>query len=135
MINNYVRQREYKQYDSSISVRINNHFYKFLYKLNPKNISATIRNLIRVDLYNGTIEVTDKDITKMFVCFFEYEREKIKEYSYRDKKVKPIVIKLYREEKEQIKRRSDGNISYYVDLIIMDFINLIGKTYELRRYS
>lgn len=133
--NNYIKERNYREYDSLISIRLNSQFYKFLYKLNPKNISATIRSLIRVDLYGGNIEITDKDITKMFVCFYENERQQIKEYTYRDKKNKFINVRIYEDEKKIIIERSNGNISSYVDLVIMDFINSINDKYFENRWD
>lgn len=133
--NNYIKERNFREYDSLISIRLNSQFYKFLYKLNPKNISATIRSLIRVDLYGGNVEITDRDITKMFLCFFEHERNQIKDYTYKYKKDKFLNIRLYKEEKKIIMDRSDGNISNYVDLVIMDFINNINQKYEKYRRS
>lgn len=122
----YKKERNFKQYDSVISIRLNPKFYKFLYKINPVNISSTIRSLIRADLYEGNIEVTHKDETKMFSCFKDNDFKQIQEYTYTAKKGKSIQIRLYKNEKETIINRSDGNISNYVDLVIMDFINKIN---------
>lgn len=126
---NYIREREYKEYDSVISIRLNKQFYKFLHKINPKNISSTIRSLIRVDLNGGSIEVTDKDISKMCMCFIEPELAQIKKYTYRDKKNKLVHVRIYKYEKDIIIDRSNGNISKYVDLVIMDFINAVDNYY------
>ena len=38
----YKKERNYKEYDDIISIRLNPKFYKFLYKINPNNISSTI---------------------------------------------------------------------------------------------
>ena len=54
--NNYTKEREYKEYNSVLSIRLNKDFYTFLHKINPINISSTIRSLIRSDLYEGEIE-------------------------------------------------------------------------------
>lgn len=126
---NYRKERNFKQYDSVISIRLNPRFHKFLYKLNPNNISSTIRSLIRADLYEGNIEITRKDESKMFSCFRENDRKQIEEYTYTARKGKSIQVRLYKNEKETIINRSGGNISNYVDLVIMDFINKINENY------
>ena len=126
----YKKERNYKEYDDIISIRLNTKFYKFLYKINPNNISSTIRFLIRADLYEGNIEVTHKDENKMFSCFRENDRKRIEEYTYTAKKGKSIQIRLYKNEKKTIINRSGGNISNYVDLVIMDFINKISENYR-----
>ena len=64
--NNYTKEREYKEYNSVLSIRLNKDFYTFLHKINPINISSTIRSLIRSDLYEGEIEITQKEVRKMF---------------------------------------------------------------------
>lgn len=132
---NYIREREYKEYDSVISIRLNKQFYKFLHKINPKNMSSTIRSLIRVDLHGSTIAVTDKEVKKMFSCFWENDRAKIKQYIYKDRKDKLVTIRLYQFEKQEIIKRSNGNISNYVDLVIMDYINGIEEKYDEYRWS
>ena len=100
----YIRERDYREYDSIISIRINQKYYSLLRRINKKNISKILRDLIRVDLYQGHIKITDNDVDKMLKIFTEAE------------------------EKEQIKQRSKGNISYYIDLVIMDFIASIWET-------
>ena len=125
----YKKERNFREYDSIISIRLNPRFHKFLYKLNPNNISLTIRSLIRADLYEGNIEITRKDENKMFSCFRENDRKQIQEYTYTARKGKSIQVRLYKNEKETIINRSGGNISNYVDLIIMDFINKINENY------
>ena len=126
----YIKQREFREYDDIISIRINNQYYSLLKKINPKNISRVIRLLIRVDIYDGVIEISDKDIKKMFSVFNEPEIHKINNYSFRNKKNKYLKIRLFKEEKQEIKKRSNGNINNYIDLMIMDFISKIYEKYE-----
>ncbi len=126
----YIKQREFREYDDIISIRINNQYYNLLRKINPKNISRVIRSLIRVDIYDATIEITDKDIKKMFLVFNDPELKQISNYSFRSKKNKSLNIRLFKEEKQQIKERSNGNITQYIELIVMDFINKIYEKYE-----
>lgn len=133
---NYRKERNYKQYDSVISIRLNPRFHKFLYKLNPINISSTLRSLIRADLYNGEIEITQKEIRKMFNTFYlENGRKEISEYTYKRKKTKHLNIRLYESEKREIIRRSDNNINNYIDLLIMEFINNISDKHENYRWG
>ena len=126
----YIKQREFREYDDIISIRINNQYYNLLRKINPKNISIVIRSLIRVDIYDGAIEITEKDIKKMFLVFNDPELKQISNYSFRSKKNKSLNIRLFKEEKQQIKERSNGNITQYIELIVMDFINIIYEKYE-----
>lgn len=126
----YIKQREFREYDDIISIRINKRYYELLRKMNPKNISRVIRLLIRVDIYDGVIEISDKDIKKMFSVFNEPEIHKINNYSFRAKKNKSLNIRLFQEEKQEIKKRSNGNINNYIDLMIMDFISKIYEKYE-----
>ena len=95
----YIKQREFREYDDIISIRINNQYYNLLRKINPKNISRVIRSLIRVDICDGTIEITDKDIKKMFLVFNDPELKQISNYSFRNKKNKYLKIRLFKEEK------------------------------------
>lgn len=124
----YIRERDYREYDSIISIRINQKYYSLLRRINKKNISKILRDLIRVDLYQGHIKITDNDVDKMLKIFTEAEIKKISSCEFRDKKNKLVNIRLFKEEKEQIKKRSEGNISYYIDLVIMDFIASIWET-------
>ena len=126
----YIKQREFREYDDIISIRINNQYYNLLRKINPKNISIVIRSLIRVDIYDATIEITDKDIKKMFLVFNDPELKQISNYSFRNKKNKYLKIRLFKEEKQEIRNRSNGNITQYIELIVMDFINRIYEKYE-----
>ena len=126
----YIKQREFREYDDIISIRINNQYYSLLKKINPKNISRVIRLLIRVDIYDGVIEISDKDIKKMFSVFNEPEIQKINNYSFRAKKNKALNIRLFQEEKQEIRQRSNGNISNYIELIVMEFITKIYEKYE-----
>lgn len=126
----YIKQREFREYDDIISIRINNQYYNLLRKINPKNISIVIRSLIRVDIYDATIEITDKDIKKMFLVFNDPELKQISNYSFRSKKNKSLNIRLFKEEKQQIKERSNGNITQYIELIVMEFINKIYEKYK-----
>ena len=126
----YIKQREFREYDDIISIRINNQYYNLLRKINPKNISIVIRSLIRVDIYDGAIEITDKDIKKMFLVFNDPELKQISNYSFRNKKNKYLKIRLFKEEKQEIRNRSNGNITQYIELIVMDFINRIYEKYE-----
>ena len=126
----YIKQREFREYDDIISIRINNQYYNLLRKINPKNISRVIRSLIRVDICDGTIEITDKDIKKMFLVFNDPELKQISNYSFRNKKNKYLKIRLFKEEKQEIRNRSNGNITQYIELIVMDFINRIYEKYE-----
>ena len=127
----YIKQREFREYDDIISIRINNQYYDLLKKMNPKNISRVIRSLIRVDLYDDRIiEITEKDIKKMFLVFNDPELKQISNYSFRNKKNKYLKIRLFKEEKQEIRNRSNGNITQYIELIVMDFINRIYEKYE-----
>ena len=126
----YIKQREFREYDDIISIRINNQYYNLLRKINPKNISIVIRSLIRVDIYDGAIEITVKDIKKMFLVFNDPELKQISNYSFRNKKNKYLKIRLFKEEKQEIRNRSNGNITQYIELIVMDFINRIYEKYE-----
>lgn len=45
-------------------------------------------------------------------------------------KSKNELTRLYKNEKKTIINRSGGNISNYVDLVIMDFINKISENYR-----
>ena len=126
----YIKQREFREYDDIISIRINNQYYNLLRKINPKNISIVIRSLIRVDIYDGAIEITVKDIKKMFLVFNDPELKQISNYSFRNKKNKYLKIRLFKEEKQEIRNRSNGNITQYIELIVMDFINKIYEKYE-----
>ena len=126
----YIKQREFIEYDDIISIRINNQYYNLLRKINPKNISIVIRSLIRVDIYDGAIEITEKDIKKMFLVFNDPELKQISNYSFRNKKNKYLKIRLFKEEKQEIRNRSNGNITQYIELIVMDFINRIYEKYE-----
>ena len=126
----YIKQREFREYDDIISIRINNQYYNLLRKINPKNISRVIRSLIRVDIYDATIEITDKDIKKMFLVFNDPELKQISNYSFRNKKNKYLKIRLFKEEKQEIRNRSNGNITQYIELIVMEFINKIYEKYE-----
>ncbi len=127
----YIKQREFREYDDIISIRINNQYYDLLKKMNPKNISRVIRSLIRVDLYDDRIiEITEKDIKKMFLVFNEPELKKINNYSFRNKKNKYLKIRLFKEEKQELRNRSNGNITQYIEIIIMEFINKIYEKYE-----
>ena len=126
----YIKQREFREYDDIISIRLNNQYYDLLKKINPKNISRIIRSLIRVDIYDGSIEITDKDIKKMFLVFNDPELKQISNYSFRKKKNKSLKIRLFKDEKQQIKERSNGNITQYIELIVMEFINKIYEKYE-----
>ena len=89
-----------------------------------------VRSLIRVDIYDGRIEINEKDIKKMFLVFNEPELKQISNYSFRNKKNKYLKIRLFKEEKQEIKKRSNGNINNYIDLMIMDFISKIYEKYE-----
>lgn len=134
--NNYTKEREYKEYNSVLSIRLNKDFYTFLHKINPINISSTIRSLIRSDLYEGEIEITQKEVRKMFSTFcFENVRKEISEYTYKRKKTKHLNIRLYESEKREIIRRSDNNINNYIDLLIMEFINNISDKHEKYRWG
>ena len=126
----YIKQREFREYDDIISIRINNQYYSLLKKINPKNVSKVVRLLIRVDIYDGVIEISDKDIKKMFSVFNEPEIHKINNYSFRAKKNKALNIRLFQEEKQEIRQRSNGNITQYIELIVMEFINKIYEKYE-----
>ena len=126
----YIKQREFREYDDIISIRINNQYYNLLKKMNPKNISMVVRSLIRVDIYDGRIEINEKDIKKMFLVFNEPELKQIKSYSFKSKKSKYLKIRLVKEEKDEIRQRSNGNINHYIELIIMEFINRIYDKYE-----
>ena len=126
----YIKQREFREYDDIISIRINNQYYNLLKKMNPKNISMVVRSLIRVDIYDGRIEINEKDIKKMFLVFDEPELKQIKSYSFKSKKSKYLKIRLFKEEKDEIRQRSNGNINHYIELIIMEFINRIYDKYE-----
>lgn len=126
----YIKQREFREYDDIISIRINNQYYNLLKKMNPKNISMVVRSLIRVDIYDGRIEINEKDIKKMFLVFNEPELKQIKSYSFKSKKSKYLKIRLFKEEKDEIRQRSNGNINHYIELIIMEFINRIYDKYE-----
>ena len=126
----YIKQREFREYDDIISIRINNQYYNLLRKINPKNISRVIRLLIRVDIYDGAIEITEKDIKKMFLVFNDPELKQISNYSFRNKKNKYLKIRLFKEEKQEIRNRSNGNITQYIELIVMEFINKIYEKYE-----
>ena len=126
----YIKQREFREYDDIISIRLNNQYYNLLKKINPKNVSKVVRLLIRVDICDGLIEISDKDIKKMFSVFNEPEIHKISSYSFRAKKNKSLNIRLFQEEKQEIKKRSNGNINNYIDLMIMDFISKIYEKYE-----
>ena len=126
----YIKQREFREYDDIISIRINNQYYSLLKKINPKNVSRVVRLLIRVDIYDGRIEINEKDIKKMFLVFNEPEIKQISNYSFRNKKNKYLKIRLFKEEKQEIKKRSNGNINNYIDLMIMDFISKIYEKYE-----
>lgn len=126
----YIKQREFREYDDIISIRINNQYYNLLKKMNPKNISMVVRSLIRVDIYDGRIEINEKDIKKMFLVFNEPELKQIKSYSFKSKKSKYLKIRLFKEEKDEIRQRSNGNINHYIELIIMEFINRIYYKYE-----
>ena len=75
----YIKQREFREYDDIISIRINNQYYNLLRKINPKNISIVIRSLIRVDIYDGAIDITAKDIKIMFMDFINRIYEKYEE--------------------------------------------------------
>ena len=66
----------------------------------------------------------------MFAVFNEPEIHKINNYSFRAKKNKALNIRLFQEEKQEIKKRSNGNINNYIDLMIMDFISKIYEKYE-----
>ena len=81
----YIKQREFREYDDIISIRINNQYYNLLKKM---NISMVVRSLIRVDIYDGRIEINEKDIKKMFLVFNEPEIKQISNYSFRNKKNK-----------------------------------------------
>lgn len=132
----YRKERNFKEYDSIISIRLNKDFYAFLHKINPINISSTIRSLIRSDLYEGEIEITHKEVRKMFNVFYcDKIRNEISKYTYKNKKDKHISIRLYKEEKREIIRRSDNNINNYIDLLIMEFINNINDKYEEYRWG
>ena len=85
----YIKQREFREYDDIISIRINNQYYNLLKKMNPKNVSRVVRSLIRVDICDGLVEISDKDIKKMFAVFNEPEIHKISNYSFRAKKTSP----------------------------------------------
>ena len=126
----YIKQREFREYDDIISIRINNQYYSLLKKINPKNVSRVVRLLIRVDIYDGRIEINEKDIKKMFLVFNEPEIKQISNYSFRNKKNKYLKIRLFKEEKQEIRQRSNGNISNYIELIVMEFINKIYEKYE-----
>lgn len=126
----YIKQREFREYDDIISIRINKRYYELLRKMNPKNVSKIVILLIRVDIYDGIIETSEKDIKKMFAVFNEPEIHKISSYSFRAKKNKSLNIRLFQEEKQEIKKRSNGNINNYIDLMIMDFISKIYEKYE-----
>ena len=56
----YIKQREFREYDDIISIRINNQYYNLLKKMNPKNISMVVRSIIRVDIYDGRIKKNKK---------------------------------------------------------------------------
>lgn len=132
----YKKERNFKQYDSVISIRLSKDFYTFLHKINPINISLTLRSLIRADLYEGEIEITQKEIRKMFNTFYlEDSRKEISEYTYKRKKTKHLNIRLYESEKREIIRRSDNNINNYIDLLIMEFINNISDKHEKYRWG
>ena len=126
----YIKQREFREYDDIISIRINKRYYELLRKMNPKNVSKIVRLLIRVDIYDGIIETSEKDIKKMFLVFNEPEIKQIANYSFRNKKNKYLKIRLFKEEKQEIRQRSNGNITQYIELIVMDFINKIYEKYE-----
>lgn len=64
-----------REYDDMISIRINNKYYNLLRKINLKNISMVVRSLIRVDIYDGVVEITDNDIKKIFLVFNDPERK------------------------------------------------------------
>lgn len=134
--NNYTKERGCKEYNSVLSIRLSKDFYTFLHKINPINISLTLRSLIRADLYNGEIEITQKEIRKMFNTFYlEDSRKEISEYTYKRKKTKHLNIRLYESEKREIIRRSDNNINNYIDLLIMEFINNISDKHEKYRWG
>lgn len=134
--NNYTKERGYREYNSVLSIRLNKEFYTFLHKVNPLNISATLRSLIRSDLYDGEIEITHKEVRKMFNVFYcDKIRNEISKYTYKNKKDKHLNIRLYEEEKREIIRRSDNNINNYIDLLIMEFINKINDEHEKYRWG
>ena len=110
-------------------MRINKRYYELLRKINPKNVSKIVRLLIRVDIYDGIIETSEKDIKNVLV-FNEPEIKQIANYSFRNKKNKYLKIRLFKEEKQQIRQRSNGNISNYIELIVMEFITKIYEKYE-----
>ena len=84
----YIKQREFREYDDIISIRLNNQYYNLLKKINPKNVSKVVRLLIRVDICDGLIEISDKDIKKCLLYLTNQKYIKLTTTLFEPKKTK-----------------------------------------------
>lgn len=125
------KQKEFKEYDDVISIRLCDQFYRLCKMFSYNNASFLIRQLIRADINNDYFLSIDlKDYAKVNRLFTLYDIKHISNFTFTNKKTKKLNIKLFKEEKIEIKNRSNGNINGYIDLLFMDFINYIYKDYE-----
>ena len=58
------------------------------------------------------------------------EINNLKDFRYYEKKEHKITVRLFKEDKEEIRKRSNNNITNYIELLLNDFINNILDTVE-----
>lgn len=131
MMRKIERERGYREYDSQISVRICNKFYRLCCLFNRYNVCNFIRKLIRADLANDYFLTIDlKDFFKLNKVFNIKDFEDIKKYQFSEKRDKKLTIKMYAEEKKELQRRGEGNISRYIHYMFIGFVENIVDDYR-----
>ncbi len=120
------RERDFREYDAQITIRICEKFYKLCCLFNRYNVCNFIRKLIRADLTNDYFLSIDlKDHYRLDKVFDVKDYTDIKRYTFNAKKTRKITIRLYINEKLELKRRSEGNVSKYIHYMFMGFIENI----------
>lgn len=117
--------RDFKEYDEKITIRLGKKYYKLINKFNPYNKAFFLRQLIKCDLKGDFYYIFDnKDYEKVIKIFTSKEISELREFKYYSKKEYRITIRLFKEDKEEIKKKSN-NITNYIELLLNNFINNI----------
>ena len=123
--------KDYKEYDDRITIRVSKKYYRLINKFNRYNNAFFIRQLIKCDLKENFYYIFDiKDYEKVIKTFTSEEINNLKDFRYYEKKEHKITVRLFKEDKEEIRQRSNNNITNYIELLLNDFINNILDTVE-----
>ena len=118
--------RSFKEYDDKITIRVGEKYYKLINKFNPYNKAFFLRQLIKCDLKEDFYYKFDsKDYEKVIKTFTSQEISELREFKYYSKKEYRITVRLFKDDKEKIKRKSNNNITNYIELLLNNFINNI----------